>query len=532
MPTGHPNLAGLVALLALAGGAQEARGAETPRLLVIQNLAQSNGGFENNLMVAAGIAETLDQEGRVLPIAWTPTDPLLKEALEALRQSYVPVPTANLREAVRRQLNAPYVLEVEAVRSDGQVSVGARLTRNGREIWRFLSVPEFDGPGIKVIRNGRLDREATRELQQKYANQPGAQSFFVALVNGLPDWQSTAASIERTLALIIGSDPLRDLPARPRIDSTLDPVFLQPQYKLVPDATGDWQENVKDALAANETENAITILRDAVDREPSDIATRLWLAKVLAEGGQAALGATEAARAARMSGRDPSLWALACRMALDAQQIPAAREYLHQATARGLEGADLHRLRADIALYDGDLDAAISAMNDITDEGSILTRGLVLALRGAPAELVAPSMQNYKGDEATTLDRYTFAIHVMERQMPVWVMRLREAPVRVRQGMTATERRDLIRTGQELDGIVAYLRAAPVPARHRISHEGRLLAMILLAKSAQESLAFADTLDRSLGDDAAMSLGEGLRLMNSVRENFAVERGERWQPTP
>lgn len=82
MPTGHPNLAGLVALLALAGGATEARGAETPRLLVIQNLAQSNGGFENNLMVAAGIAETLDQEGRVLPIAWTQTDPLLKDALD------------------------------------------------------------------------------------------------------------------------------------------------------------------------------------------------------------------------------------------------------------------------------------------------------------------------------------------------------------------------------------------------------------------------------------------------------------------
>ena len=80
--------------------------------------------------------------------------------------------------------------------------------------------------------------------------------------------------------------------------------------------------------------------------------------------------------------------------------------------------------------------------------------------------------------------------------------------------------------------MVAFLRAVPVPAKHRISHEGRLLAMILLAKSAQESLAFADTSDRSLGDDAAMSLGEGLRLMNSVRENFAVERGERWQPAP
>jgi hypothetical protein len=244
------------------------------------------------------------------------------------------------------------------------------------------------------------------------------------------------------------------------------------------------------------------------------------------------MGATEAARAARMSGRDPSLWALACRMALDAQQIPAAREYLHQATARGLEGIDFHRLKADMALYDGDLEAAITAMNDIADEGSILTRGLVLAMRGAPAELVAPSMQSYKGDDVTTQERYTFAIYVMERQMAVWVMRLREAPVRIRQGLSNTDRRDLIRTGQELDGVVAFLRAVPVPAKHRISHEGRLLAMILLAKSAQESLAFADTSDRSLGDDAAMSLGEGLRLMNSVRENFAVERGERWQPAP
>jgi hypothetical protein len=79
-------------------------------------------------------------------------------------------------------------------------------------------------------------------------------------------------------------------------------------------------------------------------------------------------------------------------------------------------------------------------------------------------------------------------------------------------------------TASRADALSTLVNNVTPPPVHSDSHISRTLALNLLAQAAFETLAFVRSGDDNTRMEAALSLGEALRLLPQVREQYAAER--------
>ncbi|MBX3096136.1 MAG: hypothetical protein KF812_04685 [Fimbriimonadaceae bacterium] len=501
--------------------------AAPPRLLIYQSLTASSD-FDPNLYLVSGLARELDIEGRVQPVAWSSTDPIFLDVLNRERISNYAAPDVETRERVRKALGAQFVLEVEAVKQEDQSLVAATLKRDGRVVWQLVPSNDRNNPTPRVLVNGVEDREATRELRGGLpGNLNQDQGFYVVRVNGFPDWAATTESIVRTMTAVLGNGPLKDFPRRIRIESSLDPAFIEPRWSLTPGANGAWNETVLDRSAEGDFATVITILRDAVDEAPDDIQRRIRLVSVLAQAGLPEAAAREAERAAIWMGRESDLWGLASQMWLAAGNVAMSRNALDQALMRGYTGIAAQRMRGDIALLSGDPDEAIEFYGAVEGDELAWSRALAMTADGRDPALIVAAMQGLRLTDAMLLERYTFASRCVERTTIGLTDDISIALPIIRSGPNPEMLTRLHRARRRAAALLAFLQGVAPPRFHRESHQRRLVAYKLLEEASQEAVEYATSRDYARFEAAESRFTEGLLELQIARETFAIERRNR-----
>jgi len=496
-------------------------------MLIHQNLAAS-ADIDPNLYVVSGLAREFDIEGRVVPVAWSSTDPILAEVLRRENIVFIANPDAEMIERVRKAVGARFSLEVEAARKEDQALVAATLKRDGRIIWQLTPTNDRNQQSPRVLINGREDREATAELRRELpGNLNQDQGWYVVRVNGFPDWSATADSIVSTLTNIIGAGPLKDFPRRPRIENSLDPLFIEPRWGLTPGANGAWNETVLDRSAEGDFATVITILRDAVDSDPDDLQLRLRLVTALAQAGLPEAAAREAERAARWLGREPDLWGLAAQMYLTAGNLDASQKALDEALVRGYAGPACQRLRGDIALMIGDPERAILYYGASEGDDLAWTRALAMAANGGEPVVIAACLEHLDLRDAMLIERYTFGMRTLERTTIGLTDDISVALPAIRFQPDPAMLTRIHRAARKAQAILAFLEGVTPPAFHRESHERRLVAYKLLVEASQNAVEYVSTRDSARFQTAETKFTEGLTEVQIARETFAIERRQR-----
>ncbi|MCH8978696.1 MAG: hypothetical protein IH945_05570 [Armatimonadetes bacterium] len=507
---------------------------EAPLLLIVQRL--SNGPDDYNVLVGQYLAEELDLEGRVEPVLWSMTDSTFRSYIdEGKLPRFVENPDDNTIRDYARRMRASYVLVVEAVARDQLMYPQARLYRgsSSRPMWSMIKDSRRGRPRLVVVENGEVNEEQTAVLRQRYAGLISADeiSTMTVMVGGLPDWVSTAKSLARTWTLILGDGPLKGLvPLHRQFTPVPDRgLGFDRQQDTIPGAAQETQAALERArlLAADGyVDIAIMVLRDAIDSDPFAVEPRLEATRLLLRRGLAPLAAGEAERAAGVAVDSTEVWSLAALAWVRAGDADRALSAANESLARGGQSAELMQTLGEIWLLKGRPTKALESYDRaITLEPSpqsYLGRSVARAIAGDLAGCIE-DLELAQGELELPPQLYQAAIVVIDSELDNIADSLRDIHQRARLGEDPGVVAQAEQAQRTAAALVEFLVRARVPAQHRQSHEGRDLAHKLLSQSAHEALAFAKTRNEDSAMESAISLGEALRLMPRIREQFRLE---------
>lgn len=495
-------LFGLLALaLAVAASAQE----PAPEVLVAQILLPGpRDENDPNVLIAPYLAEQLQQDARVQPILWSMADPLFRRYVETgIVSDFDERPSiAEVRETARK-LRVDWVILVVGQKTEDRLLPFIELfrgTRPGAE-WKFGTDAE------------------TQEME------------YTVLVNNRPDWDSSARSIARTVALKMGEGPFSRFPRRP-VAVTPDPqpgtTFEGPTVNIGPALQGNALERAGALIQAGNWGPAILLMRDEIDANPTDPAPRVALVQALTQNGLPEQAALEARRAAALTQDGNALRLAAARAWLADANVDEAQKDLNDALARGADGPEAWTIQGEIHLLRGESQRAVDRFARALEVEDLPAARMGLAIAYALAGRADEAADQFAqvrslGPDAIDL-AYRRAIQLVDRSLIVLIDELRTLPQVAR--LKAREPEVIARAATaeaRVRALSALMGSIPVPERFRGSHDQRDLAHKLLAQSAQEILVFAQTADEDLGSGAAISLGEALKLLPGVRRLYDVE---------
>jgi tetratricopeptide (TPR) repeat protein len=519
-----------VALSVLAAPAAFA----APEVLVVQRLSNRDGDF--NVPVGQRLVEELDVEGRVSPILWSMLDPVFRAYIDDGKlPGYVENPDEKTIRDYASRLKVAYVLIVEAVAHESQVVPQASLYRGAgsRPIWSMVRTQDRGRPRLVVIEDGKVDEEKTKAIREKYANfmEDGSLATMTVLVNGQPDWESMAHSLARTWTRILAEGPFSQLEPQhrtfaPPVDPGLGFGGGNPTPNTAPEAERAL-ELARVLAADGHLDQAILLLRDAVDAAPFTAACRLEMARLMLLRGHAGLAAAECERGAALANEPGELWALAADAWVQAGEPEKALNAANEARARGVTSPELLQTLGDVWLLKDEVAKAIQHYDEAIalkpSARAHLGRSLARAIGGDQKGSIE-DLGKAQGDDAIPIGLYQQAMGVLDREFLQIADRLKFVP----QGVRIQGGADMVPSAETLQkrasAIVEILVRLRVPARHKQSHEGRDLAYKLLAQCAIEVLAFAKSKDEDAAMEAAISLGEALKLLPRIEETFRLEQ--------
>lgn len=483
-----------LALGLLVVGAAEA---SAPRVLIFQRLVPAGPESDPNVPIAQRLAEELDLEGRVVPIVWSRTDPVFREALEAGRVvGDVDRPTDDDLRATVERLGAEFLIVVAGVKEGGEVVGEFRMTSRG------------------------TTREILRD-ERKFRVEGGVGA----------DWESATDTLARTWAMRLATGPFARLEPRPK--RTLEAPRDGSREALRPPALPD----VDDARVAEAEElvrtgrfgDAILVLREAVDSRPLDPRRREALVRVYLAAGLVEQAAVEARGAAALVPDRVDLRLLAARCWLAADRLEDAQADLNEAMARDPDSASTSLLHGEILLARGRADEALGAFerSAAREDGfdARLGRLMAQAMRGE-LEVVREELPRLPAVEPSRqLEAYRRLVSVARAEAERLAMRLREVAQAGRLNPGSADVRAIAgrvaRTAGAWSLLVGRFGAPDV---HRESHELRALAHSLLAQAAGLVLDSLNEGDESLGEEASVTLGEAVKQWAAADRQYDRER--------
>lgn len=505
-----------------------------PEVLVVQRLSKTEGDF--NVPVAMKLAEALDLEGRVSPIHWSMLDPVFRAYIDDGKlPGFVENPDDKTIRDYAGRLRVAYVLVVEAVARNGQVLPQATLYAGSgsRVIWSMVRQDNRGRPRLVVTTNGRVDEDKTKEIREKYADlmEDGTMTTMTVLVNGQPDWESTSDTLARTWTRILAEGPFKDLEPRLRT-FPVEPergLGFDPGTTVIDNGpeVAKALEQARILTADGHTDEAIIVLREAIDTAPFVANVRIRYAELLLLKGHARIAALETERAANMTDNSKQMWATAADAWVQAGEADKALNACNEALARGAATEDLTLIFGDLWMLKGEIDKAVesydAALAVQSSQRGHLGRAVARVILGDAGGAVE-DLEAAQGREPLPLEAYCRTMDQLDAEVERVIALLRNLSQAIRMEggpdmvptATAIQRR--------MAALTEFMVRIRVPLRHNESHEGRDLAYKLLAQSSVEAVTFAKTKSMDADMEFTLSLGEALKLLPRVRETFRIER--------
>ncbi|HXH60609.1 MAG TPA: tetratricopeptide repeat protein, partial [Fimbriimonadaceae bacterium] len=342
-----------------------------PEVLIVQRLSKDKDDF--NVPVVQHLAEQLDIEGRVSPIVWSMLDPVFRAYVDDGKlPGFVENPDDKKIRDYAGRLHVRYVLVVEAVARNGQVIPQAQLFEGTRSspLWSMVREEKRGKPRLVVVENGKVDEDKTLAIREKYANvlSEGTMTAMAVLINGQPDWDGTAKTLARTWTRILAEGPFSKLePQRRTFVPDADPGLgfgTETTATILPaPATGKALERAKLLSQDGKYDDAILVLRDAIDADPFNTECRQEFAKLLIKVGEPDLAAREAERAAHHLEDPGEMWALAAEGWVEEGDDDKALEAANQARARGVDTPEILLVLGEVWLMKGDPQKSLDDYN-------------------------------------------------------------------------------------------------------------------------------------------------------------------------
>lgn len=467
-------------------------------------MAAEEAGVNPNLSVAHQLAQSLDEDGRVVPIVWSLSDAVFRAYVDAGKlKSPDDNPTFNEVRDAAAKLKIAYFALCTAVKIEGGFIGSIQLFRTGnaKPIWK-------DSKNLTVK------------------------------VGDLSDIESAAATMGRTWSSIMAGDPFKGLPPRPQV-KTPDPGIPNQPVKSDPTPpvpkTAAIDPKVLAAArqhaAKAEYAEAINLFREVVDMAPFDAGVRLELASALLASGQPEAAAQAARTGSTMDPAKLELYRLSSRAWLQLGKLDEALEDLNEAMARNPEDPETQLLRGEVFLYRNEPAKALEPIGlaiKLKDSYSArMSRALAEALCGDAKGAVSDIEQAPAASENEKIHAYRASMRLLEKAVEVHCESLRslliEAASSKRNKVLLEKANQMVKVTMSLADLV---RAMAPPILHADSHQKRLLAQQLLAQAASDCQIFVESGDDGSASEAAISLGEALKAIPAVQQAFTAELAE------
>jgi tetratricopeptide (TPR) repeat protein len=448
-------------------------------------------------------ASEFDRSGSLAAVVWGIEDPVFREAVLANTLGEVP-PNPRLEDAFRvaSRLRAQYVLWTKAERAGAVVKGEARLFRSEREVWK-------DARSITVT--------------------VGAETTDL----------DAARAIIGTWMTLMAEGPLRELQ---RGNATAPPVVAPADAGQEPPAVTPAPEPVKvdnsrlksQVAALNQSgrpEEAISVLRDAVDEAPLDLERRLLLLDALSLSDPA----SAAGLARRIVDLFPDRFELrmtSARLWLAADRPVEARQDLNEAIVRFPNSPDVKVLMAEVALREGkaedaiDLAGQVIAAQDRADARLIraVGRAFLGGTDGVQADLEA--LRKFPdGGEGEARQRFRLTFSLLASAFETFADDMRSFLQRALVRRTSPEVADIHENlSRQIQARIALMTALQATDTFKESYGAMMLGHRMSEQSLLDARGFLTSGDEDVLAESRISLGEAIRQVRAARLAFEKER--------
>ena len=512
-----------------------------PQVLLVQTRIPSEPDVDPNLPILQYLASELEQNGRVSPIVWGQTDPLFRAAVEDRILKNAPEhPTVQQAKQAAGQLKADYLLTITVWHEGGVVKSRAQLFRKGSLVWADPS--KNNGMSDSEQRNRKVAERLAKNQKVQVPDSdtpPIDPTVRTTSIGGLAEFNSenAARSIARTYAQLLAGDafkahPPRPTQATPEPDQGDKPIFADPPPTAAIDNGQVLAES--DRLAAEgKFGDALTLLREAIDAEPLELARRQAYIKMLIQAGQPRQAASEARRTSELLPGGVELRVLGARCWLAAGDVAEAQRDANEALAREPGNAAVLALRGELQLVAGDIAGATDSLDasiaKAPSADAHFSRAVARALVGnspaAKADMIESDRLSPLKDRYTLVQRYrmlgNLAMDTAERAGQMTRDLLQQAR---RDPKSPAVGAELAAKLAPLDGITALIDIMPAPEGHKVSQQRLLLALKLLTQSMSDLQSYLKTQDDDALGEATINLGEALKTLASARQIFKSEQ--------
>lgn len=479
-------------------------------MLVVQVSASHLNEADENRVLVQLLADALDADGRVNPVAWSLNDRIFRSAVDAKLVSSKDNPDVQTIIEGAEKLRTEYVLIVTVFKKEADILARAKLLKKGLKVW---SDPEVEGED-----SGRI---------------------VTVVTSGKPDITNSLRSAVGTWVQLLGAGPLKGLDPHPRIETPpLDPG-VKPEIPPAPPVqkvdNKQLMSDVMKLLAAHKTAEAIAALRDAVDAEPLDVERRKALTNTLATSGMSESAAGEARRAAELFPDQVDFRTQAARLWMAANKPEEASKDLNEAVARNPESVETRLLLGEVALGKLMVDDAIAHFDFVISKSPTgdcyFKRALAKAFNddpeGCKKDLQEANKLGLGKDPLESRTQYDVAIRVSKAAFSEMGTAMKTLIQRARANFGGRDVRDDHKslTGR-CQGLSALYEAVPVPPGHKNSHEQRVLALKLLLQALGELGSYLDSGSDDTVGDATITLGEALKAIAAADEAYKAEVGK------
>jgi tetratricopeptide (TPR) repeat protein len=294
-----------------------------------------------------------------------------------------------------------------------------------------------------------------------------------------------------------------------------------------------WSANVAAAIKAGDLNKAVSILRDAIDIAPMDVARRVLFVKTLMRMGQPEVAAREARRAAELMPDHLEFRSLAARAWIAAGNGDEAQADLNEAVTRAPDSADTRMLLAEVAIDKGDSAIAIGHLDKAILVGptgdAYYLRALAHAMAGdtglAMADIKKAVDSGLSQDPQEAEARYGLVAAVFDDGITSIGNEIRSLQARALVSRTDKNVKsayaDLVK---RVSGRAKFISELPAPQVHETSHNRRVLAYKLLSQCLTDLDSFLKNGDEDVLTDSRINLGESLKQGASARQRFKDEQ--------
>lgn len=477
-----------------------ATAAAKPLILVVQQQVQEFTERDPNLVLLPVLASALAETGWVSTTIWVESNPLLTAAIaDGELKVFSNTPRNEDVMLVARAIRADYVAYCTARAVGGSVRGTIEVFRvsGGRSIFK-------DEAAVQILVDGALDRP------------------------------SSMLSLANTFTVKLFAGPLKDLASAAPIETPPATGSTVSQTVSLPVDKAPFENGIK-ALDGGRVLEAIALLRDAVDADPTDAQARIALIDALRRAGRPYLAADEAMRGAELNPTDLSLVVAAADSWLAGGQPEKARALARLVIDASPSSDAAWIVFGDVCLSSVQYDDAISAYTKAIDlkpsADAYYKRAQAYALtenyQASSRDLSLAKDLGLDDDPVRAESRYRATMRVIDNVFTSLATSIRNLLVEAK----TTSGPDLNRRAAEAVSRLAsfneYVGQLTPPNSHTRSHEQRVLALSLLLQSGLGMQKFILQSNPETGDEANLLQIEAMREYGAGRTIFERESTKR-----